>query len=368
MDVKQKVPAITLLGQAASGKTNLLTAFLNHQASWLDLQTGPDAVAYASFAAEYVSGGEEERAFDYLRNHYVAMLKGREFKLEGTNAARRYNVKYSFTDKPLNAEPEVEKSKWWQKSRTAAAPIAMRGSFQIIDGRGADAAPSEIITSEDKDAIARRQDYREGMDDSVGFVIFMPLMSTDEGSEAMIAARFLSELQEAIKRKASRPTELPKLKNVALCFTKCEQAFSIYDVDGEVEARDMANYRQILHGNALLSNFRSIIAESLSPEEYNLRVFPVSTYGFVHPTGQSNFYPWEEAPGVLTRAVDAIDDFENPDLPDFKDHFPFPLTDDQARTMWRPFNIAPPLLYALTGRITGPRSIAAIDALDMAGG
>lgn len=363
MKTGKGLPAITLLGQASSGKTNLLAAFLNHNASWTDLERGFDAVENISLKENFESGGDQERAFDYLRGHFVSMLEGKENLLEGTNAARRYDLSLSYFEQ-LQEEPV--KSGWLQSMSMfngASVQKSHTHDFQIVDGRGADAAPREMIKSEDKDSVSRRQKYRDGMDDSVGFVLFMPLMSDDEGSEASISQRFLSELNLALQRKEDNP-KLPRLRNISLCFTKCERAFMRDGIDGLDNACDPESYENLLHGNAVLSTFRSALSKSLYEQSYEMRVFPVSTYGFIRNTGAANFYPWPAAPGILTRSVDPFDDYDNPEMPDFKDHFPFPLKDDQAKSLWRPFNIAPPLLYALTGRITGPLSFSAEEALE----
>lgn len=357
------LPAVTLLGQAGSGKTNLLAALLNHAPSWLDMEEGAQAIENAGFRAIFESGGEDERAFDYLSTHFVSMLKGKENLLEATNAARSYGVSLSFDEPAPEPSP---KGSWLSlpklRARTRTKPSTH--SFRIVDGRGADAAPSEMISSDDKDSTTRRAAYRDGMDDSTGFVLFMPLMSDDEGSEAIISQRFLNELNDAIERKRARGAKHPKLDYISLCFTKCERAFLRDGVYAIEEARSRESYEELLADNAVLSTFRGILTESLREDTFEMRIFPVSTYGFVHNSGAPNFYPWEEAPGLLTRAVSQYDDYDDGDIGNYKDHFPFPVTDDQAKSMWRPFNIAPPLLYALTGRVTGPLSFSTRDALD----
>ena len=363
-----KVPlkTITLLGQAASGKTNLLSAFANHEASCLDLEEGPDKVSQARVVAEFDSGSAGEGADYDLSRHYVNILKGRESANESTNIVRRYSFQYSFGVPVPDTEPQPRRFGWLRGNRPTSAPKAITRRFEVVDGRGADAAPERLIEKNDEVTLARRQDYRDGMDDSIGLIVLMPLMSDDEGSDAMIASRFVAELQDAIRRKDKKPDEFTKLRNIALCFTKCEQAFVHDDVDGLIAACDPERYKTILKDNALLSQFRDVIVESLQPDRFDLRVFPVSTFGFVHRVGHSNFYDWDGAPGLLTRAVDEFDDYGNHRLPDFKDHFPFPVTDNQALSMWRPFNIAPPLFYALRGMDTGPISLSAQDALKMA--
>lgn len=356
------LPAITLLGQAASGKTNLLAGLLNHDQALQDLQEGRNPVVNAGLVAQPGNDVEDEKAFSNLSRHFVSMLEGAENLLEGTNAVRRYGVRL-FYDEP--AEKEAVKSGRWLPllgGRTKADQVTH--SFEIVDGRGADAAPSEVITDADKDAVKRRQDYRDGMDESSGFVLFMPLMSDDEGSEAIISQHFLAELSKAIERKANPTKSNVALKQVALCFTKCERAFVEDGVYAFDEARDPRTYEDLLRDNAVLSTFRSVLAESLREDAFDVRVFPVSTYGFVHDSGAPNFYPWPSAPGLLTRAVNEFDHYNDGEIPDYKDHFPFPVQDDQAKSMWRPFNIAPPILYALTGRITGPISFSAQEAMD----
>lgn len=361
----QTTHKITLLGQAMSGKTNLLAALLNQQSCWADLEYGDAPLRNAAFKPRYASGSDEETAIDHLRAHYDAMLKGRESAQAATNAARAYKVSLSWDDPPA-AAPE-RTSFFGRLSGAARGRPAGPGEirFEIVDGRGADAAPSEIISADDKDAQQRRAVYRQAMDDSAGFVIFMPLMSDDEGSEAIISARFLGEIHEALDRKAANDA-LPRLRYVALCFTKCERAFAACGVDAEYEAGAPDKYRELLADNAVLETFKSLLAQSGRANGFELRIFPVSTYGFVHAVGSANFYPWPAAPGLLTRAVDEFDDYSNLDIPDYRDHFPFPVADDQAKSLWRPFNIAPPLVYALTGRVTGPISIPAADALAFA--
>lgn len=363
MEKAKGLPAITLLGQAGSGKTNLLTTFLNHDGSWLDLEEGHQKVANVSLRALFENDSEDERAIDDLRTHYVSILSGKEDGLAATNAARRYGVKISYSE-PIVEEPP--KKSWLPMPRlgSRALPKPNVLDFQIVDGRGADAAPSEMISSSDKDAVSRRQGYRDGMDDSVGFVIFMPLMSDDEGSQAIISQRFLGELNSAFQRKEAGAKNHPKIGNVSLCFTKCERAFMHEGVYALGEATSPDSYDRLLGGNAVLSTFRSLLAESLKQDTFDMRVFPVSTYGFVRKSGSANFYPWASSTGLLTRSVDEFDDYENDDFPEFRDHFPFPLKDDQAKSLWRPFNIAPPLLYALTGRVTGPISFSAQQALE----
>ena len=355
------LPAITLLGQMGSGKTNLLATFLNHDAAWSDLEFGPDSIQNVGVKVEFDSGSEEERAADYLRTHFKSMLSGKEDKLSGTNAVRRYTIAMSFSDTPAE---EPESKGWLSGFKAAPTPKQHSHKFQIVDGRGADAAPDEVISSEQKDRIARRQEYRDGMDDSSGFIVFMPLMSNDANSAADISQRFLSELDMAIRRKKENPQKFPKLMHISLCFTKCEQAFMDSGVYGNDDAKSRDSYEQLLKGNAVLSTFRTLISDSLRDDAYELRIFPVSSYGFIRNSGSANFYSWDSAPGLLTRAVDEFDDYDQDELPDLKDHFPFPVKDDQAKSMWRPFNVAPPILYAMTGMLTGPISFSAHEALE----
>lgn len=343
---KKEQKKITIVGQSASGKTNMLASLMFNDNATDDLKHGPHGVINPTCAPEMPDGDAKSHAED-LQKHYKTMLYGKDDpKGEGTNDVRSYFSRLTFTEQ---ADPEPRKGLFGFGA--ASEPEKVSLDFEIVDGRGGDFAPSVTDDEMDETAKGRRQAYRDALDDSVAKIICMPVQKDAYKSE--IAARALNELNLAIKRKAE-DSSLPRLERVAICFTKYEAEFMGHGPDAIYRASDPETFRAMMMNHASRSMFSNFVLSNDGPNAFDIQFFPVSAYGFTAEAGGANFYNHSVAPGLKSRAIDPDYDYDDPDMPDYRAHFPHPLTEADATSLWYPFNVAPPFLYALTGLVTGP--------------
>lgn len=345
---------ITLVGQSKSGKTNLLSTLFYNPNVWDDAEQGAARVEKATIQTAAGTGTAEEKNFYDLSVHQKNILHGRDHNNEGTDMVRHYSGLLEYDDPSRTIVTRT----FFRRSQTAAAPRTVL-PFTIVDGRGGDIAAAEYVDPdaiENKGQLSRINDYRLGLDKSSGMVICMPILKEEFATE--IADQLLREITAAIRRKEERPKELPPLQRIALVFTKYEALFAREGAMAGQRASDPQEALHELKGQAILRRFAPIFHKAGEKDGYETRVFPASTFGFVAGDGAANFYDYPLAPGLLCRAIEESDyddpGLSDPGAPGLRDHFPLPLSEKDAMTLWRPFNIAPPILYALTGRETGP--------------
>lgn len=356
---------ITLVGQSRSGKTNLLSALLCNPNALEDLKIGPDAVENPSITTLAEIGSPEEESFHFLSKHQKNILKGRDSGNEGTEQVRGYPTLLSY-DLPGKAQAKQGLSSFVfgrqvDKVTRKALP------FTIIDGRGGDIASPDYINPNEKEnqsAVGRQAEYRHGLDSSVGMIICMPIIADEFAAE--MADHLVREISGTIQRKAQKRS-LPPLRNVALVFTKYESLFSEDGFNAWHQATQRDEAKSQLARQAMIRRFRPVLHESTKAGGYRTLIFPASTFGFVAGDGASNFYNYPPAPGLLSRAI-KDEDYNDPDMQGsggvgLRDHFPQPLSEKDALTLWQPFNIAPPILFALTGRVCGPLVLQPEDLL-----
>ena len=354
---------ITLVGQSRSGKTNLLSALLYNPNGLEDIKFGPDPVENPAISTLALAGSPEEKSFHSLSVHQRNILRGRDFGNEGTDQVRGYPALLEFDDPKAT---QVRRG-WFGGGQQVQSPIRSRLAFTIVDGRGGDIAPSEYIDPNDPDnesTISRVVEYRDGLDNSVGMVICMPIVDTE--FQADVADKLVREVTSAIHRKA-QTSGLATLKHVALVFTKYDALFAAEGASAGQLARSPDKTIRLLKGQAIMRRFTPIFHQAQAKSGFQALIFPASTFGFVAGDGPANYYKYQMAPGLLGRAVDA-EDYADPDLneegqPGLRDHFPIPMPEKEALTLWQPFNIAPPILFALTGRVTGPLVLRPEDLL-----
>lgn len=344
---KADIPMITIVGQSKSGKTNMLASMLHNRQAHKQMEMGETPLESAAFFPQADLSPAEESVLEEIGRHYRSMLRGLDLlHLEGTREVRQYNCILQ------NTEMAVPEKKGW-RSKSAAQKIQINTPFILTDGRGGDIAPEEAVDPEDETTMSRRVAYRDAADRSIGHVVCMPIQTEEYRTE--VIQRFLRELRGSLKRKAE-DRDLPPLKRIAICYTKYEMPFMEFGVDARVAATDPDEFIRTIKESASFADFVGFLGDS-DVNEIETRIFPVSCFGFVKTDGSANFYNYPYAPGLMTRAIDEHDDYENRELPNYKDHFPLPLTEGQAAGMWEPFNAACPFLYALTGRVTGPLSV-----------
>lgn len=345
---------ITLVGQSRSGKTNLLSALLYNPNGLEDLKSGLNPVEKPAISTLAQMGSPEEKSFHSLSVHQRNILRGRDFGNEGTDQVRGYPALLEF-DAPWPA-PRVRSL--FGLGQQAEQSTRHRLAFTIVDGRGGDIAPSEYIDPNDPDnasTISRVVEYRDGLDSSVGMVICMPIVDTE--FQADVADKLVREVTSAIHRK-TETNGLAALKHVALVFTKYDALFAAEGAAAGQLARSPEEAIRLLKGQAIMRRFAPIFHQAQAKSGFEALIFPASTFGFVAGDGPANYYNYRMAPGLLGRAVET-EDYTDPDLneegqPGLRDHFPILMPEKEALTLWQPFNIAPPILFALTGRVTGP--------------
>lgn len=340
---------ITIAGQSASGKTNMLASLLFNKNVCADLDIGPDRVD-GPVVGPRVSEGKSAHDIDDLRDHYARMISGKEDLMgEGTNEVRRYPSRLSFAVPPASAK---QTSTWLNRPKTKPRYVTL--DFDIVDGRGNDLASVKREAELDKTERSRRDTYRDALSASTGAIICMSIQR--EAFSNKVVDKFLTELERMKKQKKDDPS-LPRLAHVAICYTFYETDFIASGaVAGEL-ASDRGEFQRRMRDHASRTMFVDFVQSNRGNDRFDLRFFPVSSYGFIRGNGAANFYNYPNAKGLKTRSVDVFDDYNNPELPDYWDHFPYPMTQAEAAELWWPYNLAPPVLFALTGRVTGPLSV-----------
>lgn len=353
----EKSETVTLIGQSKSGKTHLLAALLNHPSRVRDLEEGPDRVEDP--VLETLPDGDEARRMDHenLVSHFDNILRGKdsfEGRNEGTDKARRYSARLRY-----GLPARTERALW----RRSSEPSQYSVDFSIVDGRGGDLAPDGYHQEFANDEVfrKRRSEYRDAVVQSSGLVICLTL-GRDEYDLSM-GARLLEEYRLACELKNSTPNAVP-FRHVALCLTKYEMVLGDIGPTAGLVARNHESFLGLARDSAGVNQFRDLLRAGRHGDSVRTMVFPVSTFGFIGHTGAANWYGYPWAPGLRTRAVSEYD-LDDDSLPGYRDHFPQAVSQNRSLNLWQPFNLAPPLLFALTGRITGPM-YASIDDLEPA--
>lgn len=342
----RKGKSITLAGQSASGKTNMLASLLFNNNAREELCSGQDAISDPAFS---LRDFEDPSDTNHLGRHYWRMKSGMDFMLgEGTNEVRRYPCRLKFA--ATGADDRRARS-IFRSGRPTTEEII---DFDIIDGRGGDLAPTVPDSELDATALSRREQFRDALLESSGAIICMPIQKAAYNVE--VATRFLREL-ERVKEKKKEDSELPRLERVAICYTIYEAEFVTHGPYAIDVASDRNEFRRRIIDHASLMMFANFVRANSGDDAFDLRFFPVSSFGFLGEGGSANFYDHPIARGLKTRAIDPYDDYDNPDLPGYEAHFPYPLTQAEAAAQWWPYNVASPVLFALTGRVTGPLSL-----------
>lgn len=341
---------ITIVGQSASGKTNMLASLMFNNNVMADLkQPSRDPGLIGPARQRMDTDGEVAKHTDWLHDHYGKMLAGKDgVSALSTDEVRKYLLEVSFKQDT----GQVNKSLWGGTSEPVLKEERIQ--LEIADGRGGDWA-SDIADDKMSDGQkARRLAYRDALDVSVAKIICMPIRGEYQSA---IASRAIKEIRLAIERKRADP-KLPPLERVAICYTKYESEFVDRGSDAMDYASDPDVFKAIMMGHASRAMFSDFVLKNSGPEACDIRFFPVSSYGFTEEANSANYYGYRHAPGLKTRAIDEYYDYDDEDLPDYKAHFPHPLSQEDAEALWWPYNVAPPFIFALTGIVTGPLSLS----------
>jgi len=346
---------ITIVGQSGSGKTHILSALLHSASACDQLIYHEPSLLNPRFQPLPTQSIDDEINLGRLQTQFESILAGHEDLVAGTDNVCRYPAMLRY-DQPVEPSVATNGKKGWglfgrQPEKVDQKTEQVYREFQIVDGRGGDLAQGFAKSEADRvrsveDSNNLLLEYRDGMAASVGIIICLPTSSAE--FDPGIMRRFQNEIQRAIADKADDPS-LPPLERVSLCFTKYEAHFVDYGPDAFDAANDPDVFIEMMREQPAMKLFR----ESLAHEPFDFRIFPVSTYGFVSGSGGANFYNYEHMPGLMSRVIPE-EDFSNPELPKYRDHFPVALNAGQAEQLWHPFNIAPPFVYALTGEEYGP--------------
>jgi|GEM_PF-5739461 len=344
---------VTLIGQAASGKTHMIAALLINKPVH-DLTLGePGLVNPRISPVGATDSEEEERKWHLLNRHFNSMFLGRESDIEATQDVTDYSFSISWDG--VNGPKKASRIAWLLPRQRLSPRRPEPGAqvpIRLIDGRGGDLAYDEFLESAQDPRIAeRRTAYRDALRQAGGVVICHGLTAGDYQQQNMASLQLNID---ATLESNGRDKKLP-LKYIAICLTKYEALFPAHGANAAAAATDREAFIRRIKRLGLDRLFGNVLT---SGGGVQVRVFPVSTYGFVDGHGSANYYPWKGAPGLLTRAIDEAD-YDDPDLPGLRDHYPVPISQAMAMARWQPFNLAPPLLFAATGRITGPLSVGA---------
>ena len=361
----KEVPVtITMVGPTSSGKTHLISTLIGSPASRRDLTIGPDALRDPSIS-RIVSGGLNDLAqnWDLLANHHDKMLRGRDGAYgEATGDVHRYPVKLQYkAPKPakLGALGRL------MRDITGSDPFQTHTlDLNIVDGRGGDLTRS--TSGNDAYVANRRAQYIGSLRESRGLVLCLPCVR--EQIDNLASSMLLLQVEAALGAKQGDVDAVP-LENIAICLTKYEAIFTRHGGSAGLRATERAEAVEQIKDVGLIQVL-SGLKEQSNAHNLNVQIFPVSTYGFVGGRGAANYYPWKARPGLLTRVVDdeeyeqyKADTGASLDVPDLEDHYPVELVEADAISLWHPFNIAPPLLFAATGRVTGPLHLSVNEVL-----
>lgn len=352
---KRQPITITMVGPPSSGKTHLISTLIGTPASRRDLTFGPDALRDPSISRVVLDGMDDaETNWDQLANHHDVLLWGRDgVDGEATSTVQKYPVRFQYkAPKP----PVFGALGQLLREIVGSNPLVTTSlDLDIVDGRGGDLTRS--TSNNDQYVAARRAQYISSLRQSRGLVLCLPCIRDQIDNRA--SSMLLLQVEAALGAKRDEPGSIP-LENIAICLTKYEAIFTQYGGSAGRKATDRAEALEHLRNSGLIQ-ILSGLKEQSSAHDLKVEIFPVSTYGFVGGRGAANYYPWKSRPGLLTRVVDE-EEYEiydtgrnvSVDTPGLKDHYPVELVEADAISLWHPFNIAPPLLFAATGRVTGP--------------
>lgn len=352
---------ITLVGPSAAGKTHMLAAIGSAGNVRQDTKLGANTDINFSFNLEGIEG--DQASCDYvktLRDDYDKILEGRG-DTEGTDSV--FRLKFGVTyDEPANAEALTTKAGVFRRASTPepTRELATRNvAFELVDGSGGDLTTFQLQRDVDPTVRKRMDAHYEVLTKARAALICLPWIdesSIADESDEDLSDRDVQGLENILKN--SSFAENAQLENIAVCFTKYEMAFLDEGANAHKKAIDpKIGLKEIRNSSSddifeALQHYLSNVQEGRKP---NIRIFPCSTFGFVNGFGASNFYPSKEFPGLLTRYLPPDVWQEDPKI---QDHFPAPLRNRKASTMWHPFNIGSPFFFAATGKVTGPISFS----------
>ena len=367
---------ITLIGPSQSGKTHMMSTIVHSpQTALRDLKEGPNALADAAiFSPGAFESEKVEEDWNVLSRHYDMLLHGRDVDNSGSDLQRDYRFSILQTKR---AGDRFGRGGWplsWFRKRPGNANGQL--DLRLIDDRGGALARPREHARGDTVNQKRIEAYRTAVAGSSGLIVCLPFGDRDYNDRAASALKL--EIDLALSK-----TKTP-IRHVAICLTKFESLFTTFGADAASKAKSLDLLRQHLSRFGYMELVKTIFAyteASFWLKKLTARVFPVSTYGFVRGTGAANFYPWKLRPGLMTRSVEEEDyeDFdvwlrrerkqaENEEMPfsyegcsHLRDHYPVEIPEGHAKSLWHPFNIAPPLLFAATGRETGPMCLTKAD-------
>ncbi|MEM6486884.1 MAG: hypothetical protein AAF677_01220 [Pseudomonadota bacterium] len=351
MMVPEQPETVIMFGPSKSGKTNIIATLLVEP--WLDeLREGGDGHSVEAPSIEWASvpGADPDTARNLgaqLARHRKAMLQARDIDLAGTESVTEYGLNVSWR----NPAPLSRKG----------IPATEHRTVTLVDGRGG-AIGYEDPPDRNDELYDQYDRYKREAVRSSGLLLCISLLP--DGFNVTALHNMLRELGHVLQ--LQEQAEDLRLKRISICFTKYEAKFVHFGVEAHRAALDPDSFRKLLKQGNYATLLDGVMKRAQQSDavggDLSVALFPVSTYGFIHPTGQANFYPWKEREGLLTRAI-RPDDYDDPDRRDLKDHFPVPLSEPRAAGLWRPFNVAPAFFHAVTGRLTGPLVLDARETL-----
>jgi GTPase SAR1 family protein len=351
---------IAIMGPSQSGKTLLVSAIMNAQSlerEICDPEPNP------------LQGIELQPAYDAQIN---PPSEGNEDSLRLMERAY-FSIPHCL---PPDASGELFEHKFtldWQDAQDPATPPRMARrlfrarevqkepvlqpwqsqTYSLWDGRGGDL--TEEINPADTEVFEASKRYKDKIRNASGMIVCVSSIDEEYVEKDINKIETLLAQNRALVGGAA-PED--RLRYLSVCFTKAETRFlrdgnaayaNMCDPEQAVKRMPAKRYMDLLQ---VLDGYRA-------RHGVEVRVFPVSTFGFINGSGAANFYPHPKKPGLLTRVVTEaqLDESDGTGLT-WRDHFPKAISDNKVSELWRPFNVMPAFFFAATGRVTGVMSFS----------
>ncbi|MEL7444391.1 MAG: hypothetical protein AAGK02_01095 [Pseudomonadota bacterium] len=347
-----EVPRITIMGPSQSGKTLMISTLLNFQSLVEDVIENDEELDRLSFV-RHEDGNRDD--FDKIDRAFKGILRAEQ--PESTIDA--YQIAF---DMLTRAKKQQGSTLGRLRQTLLRRRSDMTGydptRFVLRDGPGG--ALSEATPDQE------HKTYLEWLHQSEGIIVCLPVQEQDFIDEHF--NRLEHELQRLLKTK-------PPLRYIAVSLTKFDTLFPDVGARAFQMATDpyvaIERVKRIKKGpfSDVFSVLRGLegVPVAYGDEEIEVKLFPVSTYGFVAGRGSANYYrvpaqseDLPEKSGLMTRIVSKRELDADARL---RDHYPEPIIDAMARRLWRPFNLVAPFYYAATGQAATPHCFT-LDDLD----
>lgn len=340
--------AITVIGPSGSGKTLMIATLLNDEGLANDIISAEPDVESVMVIPEHRE--REAVALSILDDTYFRIMAGGD--AEATRSP--YNVTFGLH---IRRHTEV-KGSILSLRRSGRRDISAT-NFVLWDAPGGHMTGDFV--SHDESVLREKLEFKRALNSAEAVIICVSVLDKDYKDQQINALE--AELKDLINNRGSSP-----LRRIIVCLTKFDALFQRDGTDAYKRASDPDEVAKRLraetcerYGNlfAVLKHLNGHHYEQTGAE-IEVRVFPVSTFGFVKGEGAANFYDHKKWPGLMTRTISglALDTVSDEDNRPMRDHYPVEMLDAKAKPLWRPFNLLQPLYFAAEGRIAGDHCLS----------